>query len=169
MLFQVAVVKNKQNRFSMKAVGFQTHCKAFCGRIFLTLVYNSCIVNDKKGGRFSPVHLLFQFTSEKNFDKKLLFIIAILKKRCILYDQISETHTNKGYCIMTSSAEMNLTRFAKTSLAADFVKNHHGEWNHRDWLEFCAYLEDQGYTPIDLDQVGLLLEKNKTEYFNGNL
>ena len=70
---------------------------------------------------------------------------------------------------MTSSAEMNLTRFAKTSLAADFVKDHHGECNHRDWLEFCAYLEDQGYTPIDLDQVGLLLEKNKAEYFNGNL
>ena len=37
---QVAAVqrtKNKKIRFSMKAVGFQTHCKAFCGRIFLTL------------------------------------------------------------------------------------------------------------------------------------
>ena len=74
-----------------------------------------------------------------------------------------------GFFAELAQLAMNLTRFAKTSLAADFVKDHHGEWNHRDWLEFCAYLEDQGYTPIDLDQVGLLLEKNKAEYFNGNL
>lgn len=107
--------------------------------------------------------------SAKNFDKKITYIVVIFKNWSILYDQISEDTHNKGYCIMTSSAEMNLTRFAKTSLAADFVKDHHGEWNHRDWLEFCAYLEDQGYTPIDLDQVGLLLEKNKTDYFNGKL
>ena len=94
MFFQEAVVKNKQNRFSMKAVGFQTHSKAFCGRIFLTLVYNNCIVNDKRATGFF-LRIYFFNSQAKNFDKKLLFIIAILKKRCILYDQISETHTTK--------------------------------------------------------------------------
>ena len=66
---------------------------------------------------------------------------------------------------MASLAEMNLTRLSKTSLAKDFVALHHGEWNHRDWLEFCAFLEQKGYTPIDLDRVGLLLESEKAEYF----
>ncbi len=47
----------------------------------------------------------------------------------------------------------------------DFVKLHEGEWNHQDWLVFCASLEEKGYTPIDLDQVGLLLEKAKSEYW----
>jgi len=67
--------------------------------------------------------------------------------------------------IMASLAEMNLTRLSNTTLAKDFVIAHHGEWNHRDWLEFCASLEQKGYTPIDLDRVGLLLEKEKAEYF----
>lgn len=69
---------------------------------------------------------------------------------------------------MASSAEINLKRLANTSLPMDFVKMHHGEWNHRDWLEFCSQLEERGYTPIDLDQVGLILEKAKTDYFNIN-
>lgn len=66
---------------------------------------------------------------------------------------------------MATIAEMNLARLARTSLLKEFVRNHNGEWNHRDWLEFCAFLEETGYTPIDLDQVGLLLEKEKAIYF----
>lgn len=69
---------------------------------------------------------------------------------------------------MATNAEMNLTRLAKTPLPSEFVETHRGEWNHRDWLEFCAALEEKGYTPIDLDQVGLLLEKHKAEYFTRN-
>ncbi len=69
---------------------------------------------------------------------------------------------------MASSTEMNLTRLAKTSLPMNFVKAHNGEWNHQDWLEFCASLEAKGYTPIDLDQVGLLLEKAKDEFLNSS-
>lgn len=69
---------------------------------------------------------------------------------------------------MASSTEMNLTRLAKTSIPMNFVKQHSGEWNHQDWLEFCADLEAKGYTPIDLDQVGLLLEKAKAEYLNSS-
>lgn len=68
---------------------------------------------------------------------------------------------------MASNVEMNLKRLERTSLAKDFVKNHNGEWNHRDWLEFCAFLEEKGYTPIDLDQVGLLLERAKADFLNG--
>ena len=66
---------------------------------------------------------------------------------------------------MPSNAEINLNRLARTSLPMNFVKKHNGEWNHQAWLEFCAFLEDKGYTPIDLDQIGLLLEKKKAEFW----
>lgn len=68
--------------------------------------------------------------------------------------------------VMASNAEMNLKRLAGTKLPMNFVVQHNGEWNHRDWLEFCAFLEQKGYTPIDLDQVGLLLEKAKGDFFH---
>lgn len=55
---------------------------------------------------------------------------------------------------MASNAEFNLKRLEKTTLPMDFVRAHSGEWDHQAWLEFCASLEDKGYTPIDLDQVG---------------
>ena len=70
---------------------------------------------------------------------------------------------------MASNAEMNLERLSKTDMPNKFVIEHGGEWNHRDWLEFCAVLEDKGYTPIDLDQVGILLEKTKSMYLAGKL
>ena len=70
---------------------------------------------------------------------------------------------------MASNAEMNLERLSKTDMPNKFVIEHDGEWNHRDWLEFCAVLEDKGYTPIDLDQVGILLEKTKSMYLAGKL
>lgn len=66
---------------------------------------------------------------------------------------------------MASNAEFNLKRLEKTTLPMDFVRAHSGEWDHLAWLEFCASLEDKGYTPIDLDQVGLLLEQKKMEYW----
>ena len=66
---------------------------------------------------------------------------------------------------MPSNSEMNLNRLARTSLPMNFVKAHNGEWNHQAWLEFCAFLEEKGYTPIDLDQVGLLLESKKAEFW----
>ena len=67
---------------------------------------------------------------------------------------------------MRSNTEVNLARLAKTSLPKEFVEQHCGEWNHQDWLDFCERLEEKGYTPIDLDQVGLLLEKQKADYWD---
>ena len=68
---------------------------------------------------------------------------------------------------MPSIAEINLTRLERTTLPGDFVRDHNGEWDHQAWLDFCACIEKKGYTPVDLDQVGLLLEKNKTIYWEG--
>ena len=76
---------------------------------------------------------------------------------------------------MSSNAEFNLKRLAKTDLPMEFVRAHAGEWDHQAWFEFCSSheekgdtpidLEEKGYTPIDLDQVGLLLEQKKVEYW----
>lgn len=69
---------------------------------------------------------------------------------------------------MKSNTEVNLARLARTTFPKDFVNSHNGEWNHQDWLIFCAMLEEKGYTPIDLDQVGLLLEKEKTIFWENH-
>ena len=46
-----------------------------------------------------------------------------------------------------------------------FVKKQKGSWNHQNWLDFLAYLEEKQYFPIDTDKVGLLLEEKKVQYF----
>lgn len=60
--------------------------------------------------------------------------------------------------------EENLKKLARTNILKSFINKNGGEWNHHKWLEFCSYLEEKGYAPIDFDQVGLLLEKKKAEY-----
>ena len=65
---------------------------------------------------------------------------------------------------MATTAEANLKRLARTPIAMNFVKKHDGVWNHEQWEEFCASLEKKGYTPLDFDEVGLLLEKKKADY-----
>jgi len=67
---------------------------------------------------------------------------------------------------MPTIAEANLIRLTKTTLVEDFVLAHHGSWNHQDWLDFCSRIEERGFTPVDLDKVGLLLEQKKAEYWS---
>ena len=69
--------------------------------------------------------------------------------------------------IMPSNTEINLSRLERTSIPWDFVCEHNGEWDHQAWLDFCAYIERKGYTPVDLNQVGMILERKKAEYWAG--
>ena len=66
----------------------------------------------------------------------------------------------------SNDPEENIKRFAKTSLATNFVKAHNGSWNHTDWLNFLRDLEEKGYFPIDTDRVGLILEDKKVIFFS---
>ena len=66
------------------------------------------------------------------------------------------------------TAEANLKKLRKTVIPINFVKKHNGIWNHDQWLDFCQTLESKGYTPIDFDQVGLLLEEKKVAYLTKN-
>ena len=67
--------------------------------------------------------------------------------------------------VNTNDPEENIKRFAKTSLATNFVKAHNGSWNHTDWLNFLRDIEERGYFPIDTDRVGLILEDKKKAFF----
>jgi len=60
--------------------------------------------------------------------------------------------------------EKNLARLRKCAIPMNFVKKNDGVWDHDRWEEFCKSLKKKGYTPIDEDQVGLVLEEKKTVY-----
>ena len=72
----------------------------------------------------------------------------------------------KAAPVNTNDPEENIKRFAKTSLAMNFVKAHNGSWNHEDWLNFIREVKDKGYYPIDFDRVGLILEDKKKAFFS---
>ena len=65
---------------------------------------------------------------------------------------------------MATKKETNLKKLAKTSLLMNFVKKNDGNWNHAQWVGLLEALKTKGYTPIDADQVGLLLEDKKEVY-----
>ena len=67
--------------------------------------------------------------------------------------------------VASNDPEENIKRFAKTSLAMNFVKAHNGAWNHEDWLAFISDVKAKGYFPIDWDRVGLILEDKKKDFF----
>ncbi|HBM14941.1 MAG TPA: hypothetical protein DD381_01105 [Lentisphaeria bacterium] len=64
---------------------------------------------------------------------------------------------------MDKKAE-NLKKLSRTNIVMNFIKKNNGKWNHTGWVEFCEYLKEKGYTPIDFDQVGLMLETKKAAY-----
>lgn len=66
---------------------------------------------------------------------------------------------------MTNQDE-NLKKLSKTNIITNFIKKHKGSWTHDLWLDFCNYLKEKGYSPIDTDKVGALLEDKKKTYFS---
>jgi hypothetical protein len=65
----------------------------------------------------------------------------------------------------TDNAGENLKKLASSNILMEFVEQHNGAWDHQGWLSLYQILEDAGYTPIDFDKVGLLLEEKRKEYF----
>ncbi len=59
----------------------------------------------------------------------------------------------------------NLKTLAESNILADFVKEHDGKWDHQAWLDFCDDITEKGYSPIEFDQAGILLETQRTFYF----
>jgi hypothetical protein len=63
-----------------------------------------------------------------------------------------------------SDNKKNLKKLSRTPILMNFVKKNDGCWSHDQWVELCSTLEGKGYKPIDLDQVGALLEVKKEAY-----
>jgi hypothetical protein len=68
---------------------------------------------------------------------------------------------------MEKKERENLKRLAALSLLPDFVRKHNAEWDHYAWLQFQQKLEEEGYTPINIEDVGQLLEEKRAEFLNG--
>ncbi|MFZ2654961.1 MAG: hypothetical protein WAX69_08580 [Victivallales bacterium] len=63
------------------------------------------------------------------------------------------------------SKEENLGILSRTDILKDFARENNGSWDHQKWLDLCDRISKSGYTPVDFDQVGLLLEQEKAVYF----
>ena len=65
---------------------------------------------------------------------------------------------------MSTKADKNISKLRRTAMPMNFVKKNDGCWDHQRWTDFCETLKVKGYTPIDFDKVGLLLEEKKMIY-----
>ena len=64
-----------------------------------------------------------------------------------------------------SKKDENLKKLARTSILMNFVKKNHGSWDHSMWEELCEKIAEK-YSPIDFDQIGMLLEEKKSRYLD---
>lgn len=60
----------------------------------------------------------------------------------------------------------NMDKLIESGKIKLFASKHNGTWTHKDWLEFCKELEASGLAPLDLNEVGQLLEKEKKSIKN---
>jgi hypothetical protein len=68
-----------------------------------------------------------------------------------------------------SKADMksaNLARLVDSKLLDTFVTVNKGVWDNGKWLDLCDEISSRDFTPVDYDQVGLILERKKAEYFD---
>ena len=63
------------------------------------------------------------------------------------------------------TVDENLARLAASTIPMTFVRKNEGSWDHEMWLAFLDMIQKKGYTPIDADRVGLILEDAKARYF----
>ena len=57
------------------------------------------------------------------------------------------------------------TKLAASGLVQKFVRDKSGAWNHQDWLGFLSALRGAGYRLVPDNQVGLLLEEEKSRFW----
>ncbi len=62
--------------------------------------------------------------------------------------------------------EENLKKLVKSCKPESFVRQNNGCWDHQAWLVFCGEIVEEGYDPIDFDQIGLILENHKTAFLS---
>lgn len=66
----------------------------------------------------------------------------------------------------SADKEENLKRLAESDVLSDFVKSNNCEWDHSKWQDLCHLIE-KDYAPIDIEQIGLLLEEERSLHLSG--
>lgn len=59
--------------------------------------------------------------------------------------------------------ETNLKKLSRTATLTNFIKKTEANWDHAQWVELCKKISVK-YSPIDFDEVGLLLEEKREKY-----
>jgi hypothetical protein len=57
-------------------------------------------------------------------------------------------------------------RILRSGFLECFVFRYCGEWGHTEWIAFLKFIQTK-CGPVDADQLGILLEHEKTRYHNG--
>ncbi len=60
----------------------------------------------------------------------------------------------------------NLRRWQEQGEARRWVEDHRGSWNHEDWLELLAELQQSRFWPMHPDALARVLEELKVQYWN---
>jgi hypothetical protein len=55
----------------------------------------------------------------------------------------------------------NLLRWERSEFPARWVADHHGQWNHADWLDLLERLRHTDFWPMEPDAIGRVLERLK--------
>ena len=87
-----------------------------------------------------------------------------LKKTSIANIIMADQKVKPPLTLSKDEKEENLKKLSDSSIVVNFVENNKGCWNHQTWLEFCDTLAKECFTPIDFEQVGILLETQKASY-----
>ncbi len=59
----------------------------------------------------------------------------------------------------------NLRRWEQSGYPRKWVDDHHGEWNHSDWLDLLEKLKYSNFWPMEPDEIGRVLEEQKASLF----
>ena len=60
----------------------------------------------------------------------------------------------------------NLERLKHAGMLKGFVRKNNGSWDHEKWIVLCEDISLNEYEPIDFDKIGILLEEEKSRFFN---
>ena len=58
----------------------------------------------------------------------------------------------------------NLQRILRSGILENFIWRENGSWDHHGWLNLCEEISLNDVNPVDFDQVGMILEKEKKIY-----
>lgn len=76
-----------------------------------------------------------------------------------------EKGRKQGSSLKITPKQEERERLISSDLLSGFVRNMNGAWNHQDWLGVLARVRRLGYSLLEDDEVGGLLEAEKKKYW----